>query len=81
MDLGNSLSRLLRLPPISWVTSLVRIWREVYRGMDSDPTYHPQRGEDRLAEARRIVLGEQLSEETEEDASQEAKGGQEGDSA
>lgn len=55
MDLRSGFERLLKLPPIRWVAGGVAIWRQVYGSMGTDPTYHPQRDEDRLAEARRIV--------------------------
>ncbi len=58
MGLRRGWNVLLETPPISWVASLVGIWRQVYGGMGTDPTYQPQRSEDRLAEARRIVAGE-----------------------
>ncbi|MHB0871469.1 MAG: hypothetical protein ACYC66_13395 [Chloroflexota bacterium] len=55
MGLRSGFEKLLRLPPLRWIAGAVAIWRQVYGSMGTDPTYHPQRDEDRLAEARRIV--------------------------
>ncbi len=49
--------------PLRWLASWVGIWRQVYGNMGTDPTYHPQRNEDRLAEARRIVASDPLDED------------------
>jgi hypothetical protein len=49
-----------RAPVVRQIVYWVSTLREVYGAFDIDPTYHPQRNEDRLKEAQRVShIGDQ----------------------
>lgn len=55
MGLKGILRSLGRAPVLKHLLEWGNTLREVYGAFDIDPTYHPQRNEDRLKEAQRIA--------------------------
>lgn len=72
MGLRGVMGSLSRVPVFKQIVDWGKTLSDVYGAFDVDPTYHPQRNEDRLREAQRVArLGNRVpggSEKKPEDA-------------